>query len=124
MESTGYEHIVIRDSVPRIKNSGVKVVQIAEDLVKAGWDGQEIHENYPWISLPQIYSALAYYFEHKDEIDADMERRERYAEEMRAKLEDPAFVARAQEMRRRLDEERARGREISVQQLINQDADA
>jgi hypothetical protein len=36
--------------------------------------------------LPQIYSALAYYFEHKDEIDADMERRERYAEEMRAKL--------------------------------------
>jgi uncharacterized protein (DUF433 family) len=107
MESTGYHYIVIRDGVPRIKKSGLKVVQIAEDLVKAGWDGQEIHENYPWISLPQIYSALAYYFEHKDEMDAEIERRERFDAEMRAKYEDPAFLARAREMRKQLDEAKA-----------------
>jgi uncharacterized protein (DUF433 family) len=102
MQSTGYHHIELRDGVPRIKRSRLKVVQIAEDLVKAGWDGQQIHENYPWISLPQIYSALAYYFEHKEQIDAEIERREQYDKAMRAEFEDPAFLARAREMKKQL----------------------
>ena len=88
--------------MPWIRGTQIKVVEIAKDLVRGGWDGQAIHENYPWIMLPRTYSALAYCFEHKEEIDADMERRDRYAEEIRAQLEDPAFPARAHEMRRRL----------------------
>lgn len=101
MKSTGYHHIELRDGVPWIRDTEIKVVEIARDF-HAGWDGQQIHENYPWITLPQIYSALAYYFEHKAEIDEDSERRDRYAEEMRLKLEDPAFVARAREMKKRM----------------------
>ena len=102
MEATGYHHIELRDGVPMIPKAGIKVVEIAEDFVKGGWDGQQIHENYPWISLPQIYSALAYYFEHKDEIDAEIERREQYDKEMRAKLENPELAARGREMKARL----------------------
>jgi uncharacterized protein (DUF433 family) len=100
MHSTGYHHIELRDGVPWIKGTQIKVVEIAEDLVRGKWDGQQIHRNYPWISLPQIYSALAYYFEHKSDIDAEIERRGRYSEEMRAKLEDPALVARARELKK------------------------
>jgi hypothetical protein len=33
--------------------------------------------------MSQIYSALAYYWEHKEEIDADMQRRFVYAERLR-----------------------------------------
>jgi uncharacterized protein (DUF433 family) len=37
------------------------------------------------ISLPQVYAALAYYYEHKQEIDEDIRERERYAIEMKEK---------------------------------------
>ncbi|WP_298909359.1 hypothetical protein [uncultured Nostoc sp.] len=33
--------------------------------------------------MSQIYSALAYYWEHKEEIDADMQQRFEYAERLR-----------------------------------------
>jgi hypothetical protein len=33
--------------------------------------------------MSQIHSALAYYWEHKEMLDADIERREGYAEAMR-----------------------------------------
>jgi len=33
--------------------------------------------------MSQIHSALAYYWEHKDVLDADIERRRLYAEQMR-----------------------------------------
>jgi uncharacterized protein (DUF433 family) len=110
MESTGYRHIELRGSVPWIRGTQVKVVEIAEDLVRRKWDGQRIHRNYPWISLPGIYSALAYYYEHKDAIDAEMKRREQLDREMRATYEDPTFLTRAHEMKRRLEEAKARGR--------------
>ena len=32
--------------------------------------------------MSQIHSALAYYWDHKQEIDADLERREEYAERL------------------------------------------
>jgi uncharacterized protein (DUF433 family) len=100
MESTGYHHIELRDGEPWILGTQIKVVEIAEDLVKGKWDGQRIHRNYPWITLPQIYSALAYYYDHKDEIDAEIERRTRYSEEMRVQLENSALAARGRELKR------------------------
>jgi hypothetical protein len=35
--------------------------------------------------MSQIHSALAYYWEHKAELDADIEQRAEYAEAMRQK---------------------------------------
>ncbi|MGB5592841.1 MAG: hypothetical protein WBM32_12185 [Crocosphaera sp.] len=32
--------------------------------------------------MSQIHSALAYYWDHQEEIDADMERREQYVERL------------------------------------------
>jgi hypothetical protein len=39
--------------------------------------------------LAQVYAALAYYFAHQKELDADVERRRQWAEEMRAQDKDP-----------------------------------
>jgi len=33
--------------------------------------------------MSQIYSALAYYWEHKEEIEADLKRRFEYSEKLR-----------------------------------------
>jgi hypothetical protein len=44
--------------------------------------------------MSQIYSALAYYWEHKLEIDADVQRRFEYAEKLRLEAGISPFVKR------------------------------
>lgn len=101
MESTGYHHIELRDGVPWIKGTQVKVEEIAQDRVDAGWDAEEIQDNDPTLTLAQIYSALAYYYDHKEEVDADIARGQLDDQRLRAELEDPGFVARARAMKQR-----------------------
>jgi hypothetical protein len=44
--------------------------------------------------MAQIHAALAYYWDHKDELDADMECRFEYAEEMRRQADPSPLVER------------------------------
>ena len=34
---------------------------------------EEILDKFPHLTLPQIYDALSYYYDHRDEVDRDME---------------------------------------------------
>ncbi|WP_202895666.1 hypothetical protein [Iningainema tapete] len=40
-----------------------------------------------YLTLSKIHSALAYYWEHKKEIDGDIERREQYAQRLQQEAE-------------------------------------
>jgi hypothetical protein len=55
--------------------------------------------------MAQIHAALAYYYEHQAEVDADIERRNRYVEELRAQQKNP-FTREELEKRRSLREQR------------------
>ncbi len=69
----------------RLEGSRIKVYQIAIDHVHQWTVGSgEIHEQYPHLPLAQIYSALAYYYDHQAGIEADIARRRQYAEKMEA----------------------------------------
>jgi hypothetical protein len=60
----------------------MKVVELITSVKAYDWSPKELHDNYPHLTMSQIHSALAYYWDHKKEIDADMERREQYAERL------------------------------------------
>ncbi len=51
----------------------VRVGQIAADYLGYGWSAEEIGRHYPSISLAEIHSALAYYFDHKEEIETELD---------------------------------------------------
>lgn len=88
MAGVEHAHVSLNsDNVPIITGTRVKVWLVALDHIGRGWDTREIHRQYPHLSLAQIHSALAYYYDHKAEMDADIERREQNVEEMRAKHE-------------------------------------
>ena len=53
-----------------------------------------MHENYPHLSMSQIHSALAYYWDNQAEIDADMEKRYQYAEKLRQEAGESLLVKR------------------------------
>jgi uncharacterized protein (DUF433 family) len=78
-------HVYLDDQgVARIEGTRTKVIQVALDKIARGWDAEEIHAQHPYLSLGQIHSALAYYYDHQEELDADIERRDREIERLRA----------------------------------------
>jgi uncharacterized protein (DUF433 family) len=70
---------------PRIDGHRIKVAHIAICHERMGLSPDEIVTSHPTITLAQVHAALAYYYEHKDEIDADIDEGERFVEELKAK---------------------------------------
>jgi uncharacterized protein (DUF433 family) len=75
--------------VPWISGANTKVVEVVLDKLAYGWTPEEMHRQHSHLSMAQIHAALSYYYEHQDEVDADIERRNRFVEEMRAQNKNP-----------------------------------
>lgn len=73
---TRYEHIVLsQDQVACIAGTNTKVVELIVEIRAYGWSPEELHFQHPYLTLGQIHSALAYYWDHQAELDKDLERR-------------------------------------------------
>ncbi|MDJ0903157.1 MAG: DUF433 domain-containing protein [Xenococcus sp. MO_188.B8] len=82
--TTEYKYILLDEhQIPFIKGTSMKVVELVTSVHAYGWSPEELHFQYPHLSMSQIYSALAYYWEHKQEIEADMKRRFDKSEKLR-----------------------------------------
>lgn len=80
---TEYKHIYLNeDNIPAIAGTSMKIVELITSIKAYGWTPEQLLENYPHLTLGKIYSALAYYWDRKEEIDRDFDRRERYAEQL------------------------------------------
>jgi uncharacterized protein (DUF433 family) len=78
----GLEHVRLDDKgVPYIAGTTMKVVELVMAQITHGWSPEELHFQHPCLALGQIYSALAYYWDHKDALDADIDRRWQWAEQ-------------------------------------------
>lgn len=82
--ATSYEHIHLDNKgIPTIAGTTMKVIELVLAQKAYGWSPEELYFQHPYLTMSQIHSALAYYWEHKDALDADMERRLIYAEQSR-----------------------------------------
>lgn len=85
MTTVAQEYIEIDNrGVAKLIGTRSKVRQVVMDQMN-GLSPEKIRDEYPHLSLAQIHAALAYYYEHKDQIDAEIVEGARYADEMRAK---------------------------------------
>jgi len=76
LAETRYEHIVLNDSkTPIIEGTTMKVVELALAQAAYGWSAEELNLQFPHLTLGQIYSALAYYWDHRNELDKNIENR-------------------------------------------------
>ena len=101
MQTTETAHIWLDDKgVAWIDNTKTKVIYVVQDQM-LGFTAEQIHEQHPHLSLAQIYAALAYYYDHKEELDADIERREKVAEELISTLESPELLQQLKERRQK-----------------------
>lgn len=73
-----------------VDDTNTKVIEIIRDKLGYGLGPEEIHEEHPHLSLAQIHAAFAYYYDHQQALDADMERRHREAEAIRSEVKQDA----------------------------------
>jgi uncharacterized protein (DUF433 family) len=59
------------DGAPTLEGTGIRVVDIAKAYEHSGYDPDEITQLYPDLSLSDVHTALAYYYDHIDELRTD-----------------------------------------------------
>jgi uncharacterized protein (DUF433 family) len=92
MSSIVTTHIEVDgEGVAWIADSRVKVIEIAIDKLAHGSSPEEMAFQYTHLSLAQIHAALAYYYDHQIELDAQIEARRRKANVLVAQNADPAL---------------------------------
>lgn len=86
LTKTEYSYIVRTPGAvggePRINGYRIRVRDIVAARDLGGLTPEEIAANvYPELTLAQIYSALAYYEDHRDEIDQAMQNEAQFVEQ-------------------------------------------
>jgi uncharacterized protein (DUF433 family) len=72
-----------------IAGANTKVLDVILDKKAYGWSPEEIHFQHPHLSLSQIHSALAYYYENSEKLDAQIDRDYQEAKRLEPTLSDP-----------------------------------
>ena len=81
---TRYEHIVIDEKgTPIVAGSNMKVIELVLEKLAYGWSPEELYFQHPHLTLGQIYSALAYYWDHQEELDKEIERRQEFVKQLK-----------------------------------------
>ena len=97
-----HPHIALRrPGVPYIAGTQTKVIEIPLDRIAHHWDADEIRRQHPHLSLGQIYAALAYYADHQEELDQQIEEQLRYVESSRAGANESPVRAKLNALERR-----------------------
>ncbi len=92
---TKYEHIILdENSIPIIEGANMKVIELVLDRIAYGWSPEELAFQHPHLTIGQVYSALAYYSDHKEELDKDIERRLEFVNEVRTNTSPSPLVER------------------------------
>jgi uncharacterized protein (DUF433 family) len=82
-----------------IDDANFKVIEIALDHIAYGWTAEAIQENHPSLTLAQVYAALGWYYDHQDDLDAEIEGQSERLQELRASAK-PSPLARRAQLRR------------------------
>jgi uncharacterized protein (DUF433 family) len=93
--ATEYKYVQLDDrNIPIIEGTSMKIVELLTSVKAYGWTPEELLQSYPHLTLSKIYSALAYYLDNQQEIDADIERREKYVKHLEQEAGESPFAAR------------------------------
>lgn len=65
-----YPHLERRDDAKLwLTGTKTKVIEVVLDRLAHHWDADEIQRQHPHLTLGQIYSCMAYYYDHQEEME-------------------------------------------------------
>jgi len=93
MSQTKTERIVMKEGVcggkPCVAGTRIRVQDIYVWHGLRGQSADEIVSRFPQLTMPDVYAALTYYWEHRDEIHRQMQEETAFVEEMKRKHPSP-----------------------------------
>ena len=102
LTETRYEHVVLDEAdVPCIAGTTMKVIELVLEQIASGSSPEELHFQHPYLTLGQIHSALAYYWDHQEALDEDIERRLARVDELQRDTPPSPLAARLKRQGRR-----------------------
>jgi uncharacterized protein (DUF433 family) len=73
----------VRGGKPRIASHRITVSDVAIWHKRMGMSPDEIVSEYPTIKLSDVHAALAYYYDHREEVNREIGESEAFAEKFR-----------------------------------------
>ena len=87
LKKTAHPYITIDPRIasgqPIIGGSRTKVMDIALRYEYMGLSADEIIEQFPHLTLPQVHDALSYYYENKQELDRKYEEEQEFVKQLK-----------------------------------------
>jgi uncharacterized protein (DUF433 family) len=73
--STSYPHITKENGSPACleNHPRTRVAMIVMDYLARGLSPEDLVRHYPYLKLAEVHSAMAYYHDHQEEIDAEIQ---------------------------------------------------
>jgi uncharacterized protein (DUF433 family) len=68
---------------PHVLGHRIKVEDVATWHERIGMSAAEIVDHHPTISLAEVHAALAYYYGHREQIEADIREGDEFVEKLR-----------------------------------------
>jgi uncharacterized protein (DUF433 family) len=93
LSTTEYKHIQLDErNVPTLAGTTMKVVELILPVKAYEWTPEDLYEQHPYLTMGQIHSALAYYWDHQEQLDADLEKRYQFAEKLRQEATESPII--------------------------------
>ncbi len=86
MELESYFDFQSEDDI-RIKGTRIGIETVLDAHLTQGMTAEQIRDEYPLLSLEQVYATILYYHANRDRVTAYMEAWERFSDEVRAAAE-------------------------------------
>lgn len=79
-----YPHIVLDEKdIAIIEGTTMKVIELIVERLAYGWSPEELQLQHSYLTLSQVHSALAYYWDHAEQLDKEIAMRLDNVEELR-----------------------------------------
>ena len=76
-----YEHLDCSEvGKPVIAGKNFKIKHLVREHLAYGWSAEELALNHPQLTLGEVYSALAYYADHREAMETELTASEAEAE--------------------------------------------
>ncbi len=101
MQQSEQKHIVVDERGRAfIEGTGFKVRELVKDYQAYGWSPEELAWQHPPLTLVQVHAALAYYYEHQEAFDREIQEGLELFDRLRAENLDSPVRAKVLRVRR------------------------
>jgi len=91
-----YPHIEKPENEPaRLRRlPRIRIAQIVMDYLAHGWSADEMCRQHPHLSIAEAHAAMAYYFDHQEQVDTEIREEFQTAQAARKEQPDSPFFTR------------------------------